>query len=66
MSTNMLRNTILFLGALALTCMVAVAYGSYNNTAKNVTVESSIHTNAPNTEMPWETLSRRLIGAVSF
>jgi hypothetical protein len=66
MSTNRLRNTILFLGAFALTCMMMVAYGSYNDAAKPDTAESSINTNTPNTEMPWETLSRRLLGAVSF
>ncbi len=66
MSTNLLRNTILVIGIIALTCMGMVAYGNYETKPQSDTAECCIEPEHPNTEMPWETLSRRLLGAVSF
>ena len=65
MTTNLLRNSLMMLGLLALLCIGLL---TYNQTRAAVPAETATDcaNNNPNAEMPWETLSRHLVGMVSL
>lgn len=65
MNSNLLRVVVLSFSVLLLLCLGIFAYGSYKNTVRD-TANCCIETNNRNSEMPWEALSRNLIGAVSL
>lgn len=65
MNSNLLRVVILFFSVLLLLCLGVFAYGSYKNTLQD-TADCCIEKNNRNSEMPWEALSRNLVGAVGL
>lgn len=67
MSANLLRNLTISFGVLAFLCLGVLAYGRYQ--ANNLSTEAAacgIQTNNSNAEMPWESLTRQLLGAVAL
>lgn len=68
MNANLLRNITLLFSGLFLLFMTMAAYGSYTTLKAEAREQAStcIKINNNNTEMPWESMARQLIGAVSF
>lgn len=66
MKANLLRNLTLLFGLMALLFMALMAYGSYTTLKAEATADTCIQMNNSNVEMPWESMARQLIGAVSF
>ncbi len=67
MKANLLRNLMIISTVMALLSIGVLAYGRYNahSISDEDTVECCMNKNN-STEMPWEVLTRRLIGAVSL
>lgn len=66
MSTNLLRNTLLSLGILAVLSIGLLAYGRYQAVCEKGEAAATCLTPSTSSEMPWEAMARQLVSAVAF
>ncbi|OLY93912.1 hypothetical protein [Cnuella takakiae] len=66
MKPNLLQNISLLIGVVAMLLLAFAAYGSYTVIKANATANTCIKVSNGTNEMPWESMARQLVGAVSF